>query len=108
MRIDLDRLLAILEPRFNGFWIFQIEQSRKIGNPIRADDRLEFNWSRLINQSLHGGRADWLADICGLRRMGRLRACRKRRDGKGANEKQSRLTEHDVFLISAAAFALDG
>jgi hypothetical protein len=36
-----------------------------------------------------------------------LRARGKHGDGKSANEKQSRLAEHDFFLISAAAFAVN-
>src|SRR5215475_1422951 len=108
MRIDLDWLLVIPKAGLNGFRIVQIEQSRKIGNPIRADDRLELNRSRLIDQGFHGRRADRLAEIGRLRWMRCLRARRKYHDTKNANEKQSRLAEHDVFLISAAAFGPDG
>ncbi|MDX2937110.1 hypothetical protein [Streptomyces ipomoeae] len=53
MGVDLDRFLAILEPCLNGFGVFEIEQSRRIGNPIRAYC-LDLNRSRLIDQSLHG------------------------------------------------------
>ena len=53
MEVDLDWLFVILESRLNGFWIIEVEQSRKRGSPTRAD-RLELNRSRLIDQGLHG------------------------------------------------------
>src|SRR5215471_9526284 len=70
MGVDLDRLLALLEPRPNGFRVFDVEQSRKIGFPIRAD-RLELNRPRLVDQGLHGRRVDWRADTCRRRWMSR-------------------------------------
>ena len=89
VRVDLDRLLVILEPGLNGFRIVQIEQSRKIGDPIRADDRLELNRSWLIDQGFHSRRVDWLAEIGRLCRMRGLRAGGKRGNAKGANEKET-------------------
>jgi hypothetical protein len=50
MGVDLDRLLALLESGLNGFRVFQVEQSRKIGFPVRAG-RLELDRPRLVDQA---------------------------------------------------------